>query len=74
MGWWQIKDSTGQIDRGPDTGLRVGDDPADIFQKAVEQITKLYQEVFGRKPARVELHAALEFVIYRDFEDPSDQK
>jgi hypothetical protein len=55
MGWWTIK-QTGQE-------LIQGDEPYDILMDALEQLSREYEEEWGRKPTLAELVYALETVL-----------
>ena len=75
MGWWKINDG-GQMDWEHDTDSNLinaipgkhtpenhysGDEPADIMDQALEDIVKLYEKTWGRRPYPEELQAAWDF-------------
>lgn len=57
MGWWPITEN-----------LINGDAPADVMDRAVKEISELYEEVHQRRPYLEELAATLLFVAQGDFE------
>ncbi len=77
MGWWRINDSeSGHIDFGAanvsgtanalpgqddNERLYCGDGPADVMERAFEQIDKLYIEAWGRPVKPPELRACFNF-------------
>jgi len=74
MGWWSISKEKAGIDwtGETDTGMYNGDGPADIMGPAVDELVKLFEEEWGRKPYMAELIAAVKFVAgAHDLEESS---
>lgn len=62
LGWWnQTADGTSLVVE--ETGLVWGDGPADILDKALDEIRDMFVEVWGRRPTRIELTAGLLFSL-----------
>jgi hypothetical protein len=66
MGWWNITDDRAGLfflhgEPDEDTQMYMGDGPADIMGPAIDEVAKLYQETWGRKPYLREVIAAAEF-------------
>lgn len=57
MGWLALTDENGK-----DTGVS-GDVPWDIMGNALQEIVKVYEETWGRKPTLDELEYAFEFTL-----------
>lgn len=63
MGWWQITEdgSAKHFKDESDSGLRMGDNPADIMDAALRNIIREYQKAFGRNPCQREIKACFDF-------------
>ncbi len=80
MGWWGITHERVclgfLVEEGSkrDTGMYMGDGPADSMGDATAAIVKDYERTWKRKPYKREMEAALEFVMGgMDLEDPPEQ-
>lgn len=74
MGWWEMTNTKfGGIDLdkalrrsqgkkvAPNTGLVMGDGPADIMGAALHKIVRQYKRDWGREPTRREIKACFNF-------------
>ena len=73
--WWKIKDiETGEIDfrkiqlgkkssNEKSEGIYIGDYPAKIMEKAIAEISAVYEEELNRPSAKKELEAYFNFAI-----------
>lgn len=62
MGWWHAGEHGESLQTEP-TGLAWGDGPADEMERALANITALFQGAWGRKPTVAELRSGLEFSL-----------
>ena len=63
MGYWnQTEEGHSLIQE--DTGLIWGDSPADIMDKAIDKIIKLFQKDWNRNPTEQEIKAGLLFSLH----------
>ena len=70
MGWWIAdRDSGGMAERknasarDAASNTMWGDDPADAFDRAIEQIVERFTSELGRRPSKSELRAGLAFSL-----------
>lgn len=83
MGWWRANED-GKLVPGsrsnlipdryhyPSDILVWGDDVADVFDNAVDEIKDKFLQAWGRKPLRAELVSGLLFCLGSYEGDPSD--
>ena len=71
MGWWNIRDQSGQIDweHKSSSEQLIGDGPADIMDHALDRICEQYEDSWGRQPKQEELSALLNFCSGRFYKE-----
>lgn len=62
MGWWQATEGGASLAL-EDTGLLWGDGPADVLDRAIDEIVVEFEQAQGRKPTNDELLAGLRFSL-----------
>lgn len=68
MGWW---DSDAEGHSFVQGGLKWGDGPADVIDSALEEIDRLFEVAWQRKPTLAEVQAGLLFSAKVRYEEVS---